>query len=116
MSDINCHGEITPRPRIELATPGLKIRCSPNLVNRTDFCGDQWPTYLANLNNRPVSFCTINKILENEHTALYGETYYYSDKRLLWSYTYPLALFHYSLSQQNNRELRKKNVCSLFIG
>ena len=27
MSEINCHGEIAPRPGIEAATPVLQIRC-----------------------------------------------------------------------------------------
>ena len=36
MSEINYQGEKAPCLRIEQATPGLQIRCSPYLVNPAD--------------------------------------------------------------------------------
>ena len=38
MSEINYHGEIMPRPKIEPATPGLQIWCSPFWANRAKLC------------------------------------------------------------------------------
>ena len=38
MSEINCYREITPRLRIEPATPALQIRCPTHWANQVDMC------------------------------------------------------------------------------
>ena len=73
MSEINCHGEITPRPRIEPASTGLQIRCityrannygksrSPE-SNQTKINKRKLQSRLLSLSTRDNEMCNISHV------------------------------------------------------